>query len=69
MSLVAYSAAVGQGHTSDGHEPIEADRSGDVGAATERLTAAINAKLGEMILQHPGQWLWFHRRWPRELTG
>jgi len=28
------------------------------------MTAAINAKLEEMVRAHPGQWLWIHRRWP-----
>lgn len=45
------------------HEPIDPS-SGSV----EELTAQINEILGEFILARPEQWLWFHRRWPAELT-
>ncbi len=31
-----------------------------------RLTDALNAGLGEMILQAPEQWFWIHRRWKSE---
>ena len=46
------------------HDPIEVERSGDTAADTERLTGAINGILGDFIRERPGQWLWFHRRWP-----
>lgn len=38
------------------------------GLTTEELTARINEVLGDFILARPEQWLWFHRRWPKELT-
>ncbi|MEE4207870.1 MAG: lysophospholipid acyltransferase family protein [Parvularcula sp.] len=45
------------------HDPIEpGDRT------VEELTTRINAILGDFILARPDQWLWFHRRWPAELT-
>ncbi|MEM1381673.1 MAG: lysophospholipid acyltransferase family protein [Pseudomonadota bacterium] len=45
------------------HTPIETE-----GMSTEELTLKINDALGEFILARPEQWLWFHRRWPKELT-
>ncbi|GGY39876.1 lysophospholipid acyltransferase family protein [Parvularcula lutaonensis] len=45
------------------HKPIEAgDRS------VEEVTAEVNEVLGSFILARPEQWLWFHRRWPAEIT-
>ncbi|NNU16404.1 lysophospholipid acyltransferase family protein [Parvularcula sp. ZS-1/3] len=45
------------------HDPIEpGDRS------VEDLTREVNDILGEFILARPEQWLWFHRRWPADLT-
>ncbi len=38
--------------------------SGDYERDLRDMTAAINAKLEEMVRAHPGQWLWIHRRWP-----
>ena len=37
---------------------------GDVAA----LTAAINQRLEAWISASPGEWLWLHRRWPKELA-
>ena len=31
-----------------------------------RLTAAITARIEEMVRADPGQWLWIHNRWPTE---
>lgn len=33
-------------------------------ARIEGLTRACNAFLEERIVERPGQWLWFHNRWP-----
>ena len=40
--------------------PIESD---DVNEAIRRNTRAYNAALERMILRHPEQWWWVHRRW------
>ena len=40
--------------------PIECD---DVNEAIRRNTRAYNAALERMILRHPEQWWWVHRRW------
>ncbi len=51
------------------HDPITVEREGELTKDIEALTAAVNDKLGEFIRHRPDQWLWFHRRWPRKLTG
>lgn len=45
------------------HEPINQD-----GKTGDELTTEINEILGSFVLARPEQWLWFHRRWPAELT-
>jgi KDO2-lipid IV(A) lauroyltransferase len=45
------------------HEPILPDE-----GSTEELTTKINDRLGDYILARPEQWLWFHRRWPKQIT-
>ncbi|MCQ8184931.1 lysophospholipid acyltransferase family protein [Parvularcula maris] len=45
------------------HNPIMPDE-----GSTEELTARINEVLGDFILARPEQWLWLHRRWPKEVT-
>jgi KDO2-lipid IV(A) lauroyltransferase len=49
------------------HPPIPFERSGDLMADVERLTIKINETLERDIRARPGQWLWFHRRWPKEV--
>ncbi|MEM9233440.1 MAG: lysophospholipid acyltransferase family protein [Pseudomonadota bacterium] len=51
------------------HEPLKITETGDIKADTETLTAAMNRKLGEFILERPDQWLWLHRRWPKKVAG
>lgn len=50
------------------HEPLPKARTGDTSKDVETITTLINDKIGEFILHRPDQWLWFHRRWPRQLT-
>jgi KDO2-lipid IV(A) lauroyltransferase len=43
--------------------PIEVIESDDVNEAIRRNTRAYNAALERLILRHPEQWWWVHRRW------
>ena len=43
-------------------EPVECD---DVSEAIRQNTRAYNAALERMLLRHPEQWIWMHRRWKR----
>lgn len=45
------------------HPPLEI--SGDPAEDTRRL----HAKLEQVIREHPGQWLWIHRRWKTRPAG
>ena len=38
--------------------------SGDDVRDTLALTAAITARIEDMVRDNPGQWLWIHQRWP-----
>ena len=38
--------------------------SGDDARDIPALTAAITARIEEMVRDNPGQWLWIHNRWP-----
>lgn len=49
--------------------PIAITPSGDNEQDILNIVQAMNDVLGRWILEEPGQWLWFHRRWPRELSG
>lgn len=47
-------------------EPIAFTPSGEASADTAALTARINEALEREIREAPGQWLWFHRRYPKD---
>jgi KDO2-lipid IV(A) lauroyltransferase len=50
-------------------EPLPLIECEDVGEAIRRNTRAYNAVLERMLLRHPEQWIWMHRRWKlREAT-
>lgn len=49
------------------HDPLDFTETGDIAADVEALTIKINEAMEKDIRAHPGQWLWFHRRWPKEL--
>jgi phosphopantetheine--protein transferase-like protein len=44
-------------------EPLPLLDCEDVGKAIYRNTRAYNAALERMLLRHPEQWIWMHRRW------
>ena len=46
-------------------EPLAAIACADVGEEIRRNTRAYNAALEHLVLRHPEQWYWVHRRWKR----
>jgi len=46
--------------------PIEVPAHGDRQAKVAAMTGALNRVLEGWIRERPDQWLWLHRRWPRE---
>ena len=53
------------------HPPMTFTPSGDEERDIRDLTAAINARIEDMVRADPASWLWIHRRWPtaRDVTG
>jgi KDO2-lipid IV(A) lauroyltransferase len=49
--------------------PLSVPRTGDRLADIAAITQAINDRLEVWVRDHPEQWLWLHRRWPREVTA
>ena len=45
---------------------IDFAASGNEAEDCHRLTAAITARIEEMVRADPSQWLWIHNRWPTE---
>jgi KDO2-lipid IV(A) lauroyltransferase len=45
------------------HGAVDFSPSGDDAGDIPALTAAITAKIEEIIREDPGQWLWIHKRW------
>jgi Kdo2-lipid IVA lauroyltransferase/acyltransferase len=48
------------------HEPLTVEPSGDQDRDVMVLTTKLNAALEAVIRKRPSQWLWIHRRWPKE---
>lgn len=48
------------------NEPIEMERKGDINELIYLNTRKINAFLETIILKHPDEWFWVHRRWGRK---
>lgn len=48
------------------HEPIEFTPSGDHDRDVFDLTVKINDAIEKSVRYRPSQWLWIHRRWPKE---
>ena len=48
------------------HEPLTVEPSGDHDRDALALTTKLNAALEAVIRKRPSQWLWIHRRWPKD---
>lgn len=48
------------------HPPLQFAASGNYEKDLRALTAAINARVEDMVRADPAQWLWIHRRWPTQ---
>lgn len=48
------------------HSPIRFTPSGNSDEDVVALTARINEAIEDCVRERPSQWLWIHRRWPRE---
>jgi KDO2-lipid IV(A) lauroyltransferase len=48
------------------HPPIEFAPTGDHDRDIHQLTIKINESIEQMVRYWPSQWLWIHRRWPKE---
>ena len=48
-------------------EPLRIERTGDRNADLVAVMTQVNHVLEGWISEYPAQWLWLHRRWPKEL--
>lgn len=48
------------------YDPIKVPRGVDDETATLEILKKINSHIESWILEHPDQWFWVHRRWPKE---
>lgn len=51
------------------HDPIDFSPTGEVVADALALTLLMNEAIAREIRARPDQWLWFHRRWPKDATA
>jgi KDO2-lipid IV(A) lauroyltransferase len=49
--------------------PLVPESTGDEDADIRRLTTRLAQRIEEYIRQHPGQWLWVHKRWKTRPPG
>ncbi|MEZ5921864.1 MAG: lysophospholipid acyltransferase family protein [Parvularculaceae bacterium] len=47
-------------------DPVAFEPSGDMNADIQSLTDRLNLEIEKLVRANPGQWLWLHRRWPKE---
>jgi len=47
-------------------EPLNVPRTGDAAIDEAAMMAAVNDRIEAWIRARPEQWLWLHRRWPRD---
>ena len=48
------------------HPAIDFTPTGDTNVDVYNLTLAVNQSIEQTIRTRPGQWLWLHRRWPKQ---
>jgi KDO2-lipid IV(A) lauroyltransferase len=46
--------------------PLDIPRTGDQETDVRTIMSAVNARVECWVRERPDQWLWLHRRWPRE---
>ncbi len=49
-------------------DPVAPVAHDNVGEEIRRTTRAYNAVLERLVLRHPEQWFWVHRRWKSVTT-
>ncbi len=49
------------------HEPIELEASGDRAADIARGVQAVTSFVEDRVREHPVDWFWVHKRWPRDV--
>ncbi|MFO1188759.1 MAG: lysophospholipid acyltransferase family protein [Alphaproteobacteria bacterium] len=47
-------------------EPLDVPRSGNAAIDEAAMMTAVNNRIEAWIRARPEQWLWLHRRWPRD---
>lgn len=47
------------------HPALGITKSGDKKADVSQIMTDVNAMMESWIREHPGQWLWLHKRWPK----
>jgi KDO2-lipid IV(A) lauroyltransferase len=50
-------------------EPLPLIQCESPGEAIRRNTRAYNAELERLLLRHPEQWIWMHKRWKIKIPG
>jgi len=51
------------------HDELKYEPMGNVQKDIEALTVSMNSHLENFIDQHPDEWLWFHRRWGKDVAA
>jgi Kdo2-lipid IVA lauroyltransferase/acyltransferase len=49
------------------HEPITVENTGSRGADIDATVCKISAFIESLVREHPEEWFWSHKRWPKEV--